>query len=235
MFRSSLLLLTVLIASCTTRYADAAAFLSTTVTCAEVDFEGEDNDPIVCATYGGTTPSPAMLENGTTVYLGPNTYDFFFYNGLENGTDVSTLDNAADYETNVSVSVSWENVGNCTVLVNNEECRACSLCLDDDNDMQELSADCSNLPDGRSVECEDVFIFYPLSTLPQAAAGGATSAPAAGGATSAPAAAPTTAAADTDDANSEDSILDDNAATSGAAITKRLGGLLLLSVVSLLQ
>jgi len=116
----------------------------------------------VCATGRSTRPAPAQFGNGTTVYLGGFS-DTFYITSLEfqdlQGQELPTQTISSSdsyYRGVVEISVSrddnavcksvtvWYNITNTT-----SECASCTYCGDD-----EYSADCTNVPFGRSVTCE---------------------------------------------------------------------------------
>ena len=155
---SAILRLTLLLSACYSSHAAAA--LSPMLDCRTVDVDGTSQ--VVCATYMAISPSPAELGNGTTIYLGPYSYEFTFYEGIENGTDVRTLENAAAFATNQTVMVLWEGE-TCQVALNNKDCSSCTLCSVADESSPTMSADCTNIDGGVSVDCQPAFIFYPLA------------------------------------------------------------------------
>jgi hypothetical protein len=179
MMRFTLLIVSLLAGFCAVT-TDAAAAMDPIATC-QVFTDSNGNSQDVCATYAAYTPSPSQLANGTVQYVGPYSYMFYFWNNITNGTDTSKIHDAPagssnnssntttiTHATNLTVSVSWEN-STCMVQVSSQNCSSCSLCNDTtatnssgNMAMTTLSADCSNLPNGRAVDCQPAFIFYPL-------------------------------------------------------------------------
>ena len=142
-------------------FVNAAISMDPTIICQDLDLDGVTQQ--VCATNIFETPSPVQNSDGTTSYEGQYSYRFAFWEGLENGTDTTTV-GAEQAVTTLSVIVSWvPDDRSCQVLISGEACLQCSLCEEtNDPATTTLSADCSNLSGGRVVECERAFIYYPL-------------------------------------------------------------------------
>lgn len=148
-------------------------FLSTTVAvffCIEAaTFIGGpaclENNPEICSTMSGTSPSPASIcfddagENCTTTYVGGFSWTHSFFVSVTNTTEIG-LDTTIYLE---------DDMVNCSVTVNNEECNSCTVCeASDTGDTDVFSADCTNINHdmevGRKIECESaVTPFYPLA------------------------------------------------------------------------
>jgi len=118
----------------------------------------------VCGIYEGFGPSPAMLENGTTVYLGGYGTNYTIIQGLEAGTDTTAVNVPAEAYTGIGIYVYRDDNDACNVTVTlrgsgQEDCQACSYCGN-----ETYSADCTNLENGRDVNCESTTsIFFPLT------------------------------------------------------------------------
>lgn len=162
-----------------TNQADAAAFQTDMVACSNITDSESDTTFEVCAIGGATSPSPAVDENGTTVYLGGYSDSFDIAPGYAEGDRVP-----GDFVSLMTVETSLDDDGNCQVRVllpeaiDFADCDSCTHC-DDDGGATTLStlysADCTNLPNGRSVTCEpsslgDGDVFFPLTAaaLPDA-------------------------------------------------------------------
>lgn len=122
----------------------------------------------VCYTYSFETPSPGviLLENGkeVTEYTGFNGYLYEFWQGLEEGTDTEQIESSSleEYVAEPgSVSIRWENdASECELVVGGVDCTSCTVCP---ADVVQVSADCTNVPLGRKVVCEDpTMVLYPL-------------------------------------------------------------------------
>jgi hypothetical protein len=110
-----------------------------------------------------------------TCYQGGWTIEFEIVNGLE----PEEHDAEAEFVTGEKISVFWEDMDghdtygpdfNCTVTVNGNVCKSCSVCSLEDTVFNanpshggNFSADCTNLISGRAVKCEPIMpLFYPL-------------------------------------------------------------------------
>lgn len=163
MFRSSSLLQ---LLSCLVAVGDAAISYNPMLTCQDQEIA---RAPVqVCASYSQFSASPAVLPNGTTLYLGPTGYQFTYWQGLEAGADTSDPDVVSSSSSDPSVSmmeagvqVQWES-GSCQVKVGDTDCNSCLICEEFESDAT-LSADCTNVRNGRTVGCEPAFIFYPFA------------------------------------------------------------------------
>lgn len=149
-----LLLLTILFSS------EASIYYSPILSCA--DFADDlGNQQSICSTSSGWGPSPGMLENGTVIYIGSYGRQYEYWVGLPEGTDTTTLgaDDSEQYSMGVTTVIQWEEGGApCTVTVNDVACLSCTFCEPD-----VYSADCSNAPNGRVVECASLDpVFFPF-------------------------------------------------------------------------
>ena len=105
----------------------------------------------LCYGGGGSTPSPAGLENGTTIYVGGFSWEYSFSN-----EELESL----------SVVVRFEDDQSCSVTINGDEtCSTCSKCDPAPSGYEEIySTDCTNIEGGRNVVCEPVTpVFFPMS------------------------------------------------------------------------
>jgi hypothetical protein len=119
----------------------------------------------VCGIYSAFGPSPAQLENGTTIYIGGYSNDYTIVQGLEAGTDTSSGNISASVYPGIEISVFRDDADICGVTVtapgstDKEACSTCTYCGN-----ETYSADCTNLENGRDVNCEStVSIFFPLT------------------------------------------------------------------------
>jgi len=145
------------------RVADSAAALDLTLYCETMTFsDGSTED--ICATFYFTMPCPA-----TSGYMGGYSVSFDLYEGLENGTHVST-DVSSPW---LTISVGRDDEDVCTeVRVGDNTCSSCEYCPENGG----YSADCTNIVDavgnglvGTTVKCQPVpeafesqSIFFPL-------------------------------------------------------------------------
>lgn len=143
----------------------AAASASSTLDCTPITYDKKTFE--ACATSEYESPSPAMLTNGTVVYLGGYDSIYTFYTGLTSGVVTSTLTQAqlTSHSSNVVVNVRREDSGNCTVNVTvsgvAKSCKFCSYC-----GVDKYTADCTNLDNGRMVNCESTAtgtVYFPLN------------------------------------------------------------------------
>jgi len=113
------------------------------------------------------------MRNCTDGYMGGYSFTWTFVEGLENGTD--TYDIPFDvfeeeYATGLKVSVKVDDDNNCLgVTVGNDTCTSCTVCEEKNisyssyTDLFVVSADCTNLENGRVVECGLMKpFFYPF-------------------------------------------------------------------------
>ena len=125
----------------------------------------EDN-PSICSTMSGTTPSPASFcydeagENCTTTYIGGYSWSHSFFVSVTNLTTIGL-------DTTIRLD---DDLVNCSVTVNEAECNSCTVCDASDTSNSEgiFSADCTNINDGmevgREIECESALTpFYPFA------------------------------------------------------------------------
>jgi hypothetical protein len=121
-----------------------------------------------CASAQYNTTSPAVYPNGTTVYMGGYDSIYTFYTGLNSGFNTSTLSPAKlqAASAHVVVFVRLEDNNTCTINVTlsgvEKSCGFCSYCGKDD-----YTADCTNIANGRRVNCESAAIgtavYFPLN------------------------------------------------------------------------
>jgi hypothetical protein len=139
---------------------DGAASFDPTVFCSRIVPFGK-----VCATAMYTSPSPAMLENGTTFYIGGYSTTYTIVKGLDEG---EMFDGNPIYDAGITIDVIRDDSDACTISVmlngNTTKCTRCKYCGD-----ESYKADCSNVKYGRmmntceSAEEEDV--FFPLTAM----------------------------------------------------------------------
>jgi hypothetical protein len=145
---------------------NAAALYNPFVACKNITAEGESFK--VCATFSAFTPSPAQFENGTVVYLGGWSDHFTIYTSAAEGFTEGEEGFPTQAATNITVLVDRDdnNVCNITVTTANGTsslCKSCSFC-GDETLMPSYSADCTNIWNGRMVECETTeTVFFPLT------------------------------------------------------------------------
>ncbi len=157
------------VASKTIQHVDAAAFVSSNVTCLP--------DTNVCIGWGYyTSPSPAQTcedpedpNSCTTTYVGGWSWTYTFVEGLEEGTDVAELDvdEVTAAETGLVIEVRLEDdEETCEITVGNATCDMCSAaeCVESSNSTYAVTYDCSNVDMGTmSLDCTPLTpIFYPL-------------------------------------------------------------------------
>jgi len=129
---------------------DASA-AKTETQCTDFAFPDDDVVRELCFSVEVIGPSPAMmtLPNGTeyTQYVGSSSESYLFENDLMGLTTV----------------VTWEgDTEDCVATANGEDCLSCTLC-----DNGSLSADCTNLDQGRNVECsENSLLYFDSNAVP---------------------------------------------------------------------
>jgi hypothetical protein len=137
------------------------------VACETISTE-DDESFKVCASYSATSPSPAAFPNGTTVYLGGYNNYFNIYNSSAEGMMEGDAGFPVEANTNIKVLVARSDDDSCTVTVTTPAaagptdtvCNSCTYC---GNDEHLYSADCTNVENGRTVECESAgIVFFPL-------------------------------------------------------------------------
>ena len=133
---------------------EAAAAQSDGVFCTDIQALGKT----VCGIGYFTSPSPAALEGGETIYIG-------------GWSDFYQITNAANETTGIEITTILSDEKVCQVLVKYpekmepESCGSCKLC---GNETTLYSADCTNLLYGRMVDCESSSgatgeIYFPLT------------------------------------------------------------------------
>ena len=90
--------------------------------------------------------------------LGGYGWNYVFVRGLRQNDPLPSSD-LDEYKTGLVVDVRLENDGlTCEVAVGSTTCQSCVPCS-----VAAVSADCTNLPEGRNIECEALGpVFYPL-------------------------------------------------------------------------
>lgn len=149
------------------RTVDSAAAFNPLVSCKTITpTDGESFE--VCASFGSTTPSPAQFENGTTLELGGWSYNYNIYHPVADGAVEGDEDFPSEaYVMNVLVTRS--DAGDCNVTAtppgeNMTMCSSCTYCGNETGDDTLYSADCTNLENGREVECETTdVVFFPFT------------------------------------------------------------------------
>jgi hypothetical protein len=142
-------------------FVESGVFYFPIVICKSFSF---DETVEVCATYSGFIPVPA-IDGNETVYLGGYGTTFQFWKGLPNGTNIDEEAIPPEADANLTVAVFRDDNNNnsCTVAVNDVNCTSCDYCGN-----ETYSTDCTNIQNGRSVECEPLYpIYFPLLALPQ--------------------------------------------------------------------
>ena len=120
----------------------------------------------VCATASYTSPSPAALANGTTVYLGGYSSTYTIVKDLMEG---EMFTGSHENDAGITIDVVRDDSDVCTVSVTLDggkaiECNSCKYCGD-----ESYKADCSNIKNGRMLtmceSAEDDDVFFPLTAL----------------------------------------------------------------------
>ena len=149
------LLLSLLLLLKASTLADAFAYAGETA-CTNFTF-AEEGDVVreLCFSLEGYGPSPAsmVLENGTEVteYIGGYSEHYMFTDDLEG------LTTGVEWEDEIMAGETQP----CVAHANGENCTSCMIC----EDGLSWSADCTNLDQGRNVDCETFPPFFPfLST-----------------------------------------------------------------------
>ena len=156
------------------------------VSCIDITTEGSESFR-VCSPNEIYGPSPISFENATgefTEYAGGWTHPFIIYNASAEGFDENTPNMQGDpfpaeASANMRVTVRREDNNTCSVTVLNTAngmdyaCNSCTYCGDfnepPENQMGcvtcgTYSADCTNLENGRMVECESIAtVFFPFT------------------------------------------------------------------------
>jgi hypothetical protein len=132
------------------------------VSCETITPTEEGSEPFeVCASYGFTTPSPAS-ENGTTTYIGGWSYEYSIYHPVAKGA-VEGKEGFPAEAFIMEVMVTRSDAGDCNVTAFTNEtmmCSSCTHCGNETGDDTLYSADCTNLENGRNVECESTDVVY---------------------------------------------------------------------------
>lgn len=148
------------------RPVSAAVTLSSIVECSEL-LDDTGTTFQACATTYTEIPSPAFAGN-ETITVGQTVYEYNIVEGLSPGVDVNSiseeeLTSAKSKKIVISVLVEQDNT--CTVTVSvlgtPELCLACSPCGD-----ETFTVECSNVVNGRDVDCESTAlgnVYFPLS------------------------------------------------------------------------
>lgn len=162
-FAQSLVVLTIFSLQCMPiRNVNAAAAIDNVVFCSDI-VPADSPSFEVCATASYATPSPAVMQNGTVIYIGGYYYTYSITQGLEEGDE--TTGSPSDYS-GIEVNVFRDDDDTCEVSVTVDgettQCSSCKYCGSDS-----FSANCTNLENGRAVEvCESTvpdFVFFPLT------------------------------------------------------------------------
>jgi hypothetical protein len=142
-----------------------SAFFSNAVFCSDIVSSTGEPSFEVCSIASYTSPSPALFENGTVIYMGGYSAEYVITKGIAEGTEVT--DDPKQFA-GIGISVSRDDFDKCTVLVQyadssmDKECSGCKYCGD-----ESYSVDCSNVDFGRKLEvCESTLpdvVFFPLT------------------------------------------------------------------------
>jgi hypothetical protein len=205
-----------LLVQASTLLVDGSEFLLPS-SCKNFTVPASSDGRVLCFSGSGTGPSPAAYENGTTVYLGGFSWNYVFEKDL----------------TGLSVAVVLNDNETCTVSVNGEDCESCIKCAStvevtgDVFSPETFTAHCTNLDQGRHVQCEPVSpVFFPLVATYGESTGNSTAAePVSSPTVASPVAAPTGSA----------TVPSGTPAASGAAasvFSKFAASLLLIAMVS---
>lgn len=149
-----------------TAKVDGAASMNPTVFCSRVEPNSLMGPKFkVCATASFTSPSPAMLENGTTIYVGGYSTTYKIVKGLSEG---EMFMGGPENDAGIEIGVLRDDSNVCVVSVtmngNTTACKKCRYCGD-----ESFRADCSNLKYGRMMNtcesAEDDDVFFPLMAI----------------------------------------------------------------------
>ena len=140
---------------------DGAASFDPTVFCSRIASSFR-----VCASASYTSPSPATLENGVTIYVGGYSSSYTIVKGLMEG---EMNDGNSENDAGITIDVVRDDSDNCTVSVALNAssaimCNSCKYCGD-----ESFKADCSNVKNGRKMNmcesAEEDDVFFPLTAL----------------------------------------------------------------------
>jgi hypothetical protein len=138
------------------------------VNCMNITLNGSSTFQ-ACAIGLVTGPSPAQFENGTTIYVGGYSNMYQIVQGLEQGFDIVNLTQAelSNAKTGIEVNVARDDYDVCTVSITtekngtNDKCVSCTYCGN-----ETYTADCTNIENGRIVDCESTsngMVYFPLT------------------------------------------------------------------------
>lgn len=138
----------------------AAASMSPLVFCTPITDDVGVFD--VCAIGQFFSPSPFMDENNSSGTVGDYSYMYTITDGVAAGEDGSDVKD----QTGIVIEVTMDNLTeNCNVTITrdgaDEDCSFCAHCGE-----ESFTADCSNIADGRQVDCEKATfetVFFPMS------------------------------------------------------------------------
>ena len=144
---------------------------------------GEAETVRVCSPYEIYGPSPIFIENATgefNEYSGGWDHYFTIYNASAEGLEEGFSENfPVEASANLKVHVRRDDDNTCQVNVTNtvdgtvQACNSCLYCGDHSQPVSEqmscmlcgtYSADCTNLENGRMVNCESIeTVFFPFT------------------------------------------------------------------------
>jgi hypothetical protein len=142
---------------------DGAASINPTVFCSHIGPDSSVGAKFeVCATASFTSPSPATLGNGTTIYVGGYSSSYTIVKGLSEG---EMFFGGSENKAGIVIDVVRDDSNVCVVSLsmkgNKTVCSKCRYCGD-----ESFRADCSNVKYGRMMNmCEsagDDDVFFPL-------------------------------------------------------------------------
>lgn len=153
---SSLLLFLLVLLSVATRFTSASVGLAES-SCTNFTFPEDGGVRELCYSIQVLGPSITMtqLPNGTEVteYVGESSETYIFERDLEGIVTEIKWDEAVSLVDCVA-TVSHDGVGADDTM----ECKSCALC--NDQGITSVSADCTNLEQGRNVQCGENAILY---------------------------------------------------------------------------
>jgi hypothetical protein len=154
--------------------AYASPAMNSIVDCTSITADGSSTFQ-VSAIGNYTGPSPFMLANGTTVYVGGYSTNYEIVQGFDKGFDTLNLTEVelANAKTGIVVRVVGDDFGICTVSVTakngtKDDCASCTLCGN-----ETYTVDCTNIENGRMVDCESAaigMVYFPLTEVALGAA-----------------------------------------------------------------
>lgn len=145
---------------------DGAASINPTVFCSRIEpYSRMGPNFKVCATASFTSPSPAALANGTTIYAGGYSTTYSIVKGLSEG---EMFMGSPENDAGIVIGVVRDDSNVCVVSVtmngNTTACKKCRYCGD-----ESFRADCSNIKYGRMMNtcesAEDDDVFFPLMAV----------------------------------------------------------------------